>query len=261
MTVFMSAADTIGRRLARLGHLRSSDTAEPDTSRETIAQILAEAGRPLNVEDIAAVTRLHVNTVRTHLDVLRAAGRVERFRQQSEGRGRPKWLYRATVTDDPYRRLADELSNALTAAESPDFAHEAATRWREAEHVSREPARSPDAAVTAAAHALSQLGFAVDVSPVGDAVYLGQCPYAALVAEHPVICDIHARALEQVLAGTGQDVHLESLDVFARPGVCVARLRRPDAEPAWTVPGSDPESAKPKSGPKTTKKQSRRGTA
>ena len=39
-------------------------------------------------------------------------------------------------------------------------------------------------------------------------------PYAALVADHPVICDIHAKALEQVLAGTGQDIELESMDVF-----------------------------------------------
>ena len=68
-------------------------------------------------------------------------------------------------------------------------------------------------------------------------VYLGQCPYAALVADHPVICDIHAKALEQVLAGTGRDIELESMDVF--PGQAfVAHLRRPDVVPARVVSGS-----------------------
>jgi predicted ArsR family transcriptional regulator len=81
------------------------------------------------------------------------------------------------------------------------------------------------------------VGFEVEVSPVGDTVYLSGCPYAALVAEHPVICDIHANALEQVLAGTEQDVRLGALDIYPRPGVCVAHLKRDDTKPARVVRG------------------------
>ncbi len=261
------AADSIGRTLARLGQLTSrARHAELDTSRENIARIVAESAHPITVEDIAQVTGLHPNTIRTHLDVLRAAGRIERSRQDAQGRGRPKWLY-SEVADDAYRRFAADLTGALSAAQDEALADAAAQRWRKADSVTSEPADSPDEAVAVAARALSRLGFEVDVSPVGDAVYLGQCPYAALIAENPVICDIHAKALEQILAGTGQDVELVAMDVFPRPGVCVAHLRRPDVTPYRTVPGRTgiepaPAGRSAKSGkPRKTgknKKQSRR---
>lgn len=231
------AAERIGRGLARLGHLGGTTREDPASSREHIWRLLQQADRPLSLEDISRATTLHVNTIRTHLDMLRAAGRVERTRGASDGRGRPRWLY-APVSDDVYHQLAHDLSEALTAAEDPATAEEAASRWRLADDVTLPQATTPDEAVAVAAEALQRLGFDVATSPVGDAVYLGNCPYAALVSEHPVICDIHAKALEQVLADTGQDVELESLDVFPRPGVCVAHLRRKDVEPAWIVRGT-----------------------
>ncbi len=195
----------------------------------------------MSVEDISSATNLHVNTIRTHLEVLRAAGRIQRSRGDAVGRGRPRWLYSAPdAADDPYRSLAAELSRALTAAEGAAVADAAAERWRRADNVVHELADTPDEAVAVAADALEKLGFEVDVSPVGDAVYLGRCPYASLVQEYPVICDIHARALEQVLAETGQPVGLRSLDVFPRPGVCVAHLRRGDVEPGRVIEGSEP---------------------
>lgn len=259
------AADSIGRTLARLSH-RPSRTLTQDTSREAIAVLVSESDMALSVEDLASVTSLHINTVRTHLEVLRAAGRVERVQEESQGRGRPKWLYRATADDDLQHRLATELTQALQGAHDPLLAEQAAALWRKSQNVSQELAGTPDEAVAVVARALANLGFEVDVSPVGDAVYLGQCPYAALVADHPVICDIHAKALEQVLAGTGQDIELESMDVFPRPGVCVAHLRRPDATPARVVSGSgqgsrlntDPTRKRSKS---KSKKQSKRRTA
>jgi|GEM_PF-503265 predicted ArsR family transcriptional regulator len=259
------AADSIGRTLARLSH-RPSRKPPQDTSREAIAALVTQAEAPLSVEDLAEATNLHINTVRTHLDVLRAAGRVERVQEESQGRGRPKWLYRATGGDDLQHRLATELTQALQGAHDPLLAEQAASLWRKAQNVSQQTAGTPDEAVAVVAQALAALGFDVDVSPVGDAVYLGQCPYAALVADHPVICDIHAKALEQVLAGTGQDIELESMDVFPRPGVCVAHLRRPDVVPARVVSGSgegsrlspQPTSKRSKS---KSKKQSKRRTA
>ncbi len=256
MNVSMNAAESIGRTLARLGHITAKPVStEPDTSRDNIFRIVQEADAPLSVEDISQLTNLHVNTIRTHLDVLRAAGRVERTRESINGRGRPKWLYAATTEEqDAYFRLADLLGETLDQTRREGLAEEAATRWRSSGAVINEPAASPDEALAVAADALSRLGFDVEVSPVGDAVYLGNCPYASLVHEHPVICDIHARALEQVLDATGQDISLESMDVFPRPGVCVAHLRRRDTTPDWTVPGKSAAESKPA----TRKKKSRR---
>lgn len=231
-----SAADTIGRTLARLGQLTARQTTDSDTSRENIARLIGEAAGPLSVEDISALTGLHANTIRTHLEMLRAAGRITRTRGVSDGRGRPRWLYAPNEASDPYRQLSKELVDALEQAD-PATAEEAANRWRSADRVSRRPAATPDEAVAVVSASLERLGFGVEVSPVGDTLYLTGCPYAALVAEHPVICDIHASALEQVLAGTEQDIALNALDVYPRPGVCVAHLRRADTEPARVVRG------------------------
>ena len=138
------AADSIGRTLARLGQLTShAPHTEVETSRENIARIVAESADPLSVEDIAGVTGLHANTIRTHLDVLRAAGRVERSREDSQGRGRPKWLYSAPDADDPYSRFAAELTSALSAARDEAQADEVAQRWRSADSVTEEPAAPP----------------------------------------------------------------------------------------------------------------------
>lgn len=239
----LAAADSIARSLARLGQLTHRSSAGADTSRDQILRIVAESDQPVSVEDISGITGLHVNTVRTHLEVLRAGGAIERSRGNLGGRGRPRWLYSASEPEGPYHRLAADLREALTAAEDPQVAAEAARRWRTAESAGQASTDTPDEAVGVAADALARLGFEVDVSPTGDALYLGQCPYAALVTEHPVICDIHAQALEQVLAGTGQDIALESMDVFPRPGVCVAHLRRPDVAPKRVIRGGQEAAA------------------
>jgi predicted ArsR family transcriptional regulator len=251
------SAESIGRTLARLSHFASrAGGAETDTSRDNILRIVQEADRPLSVEAIAQVASLHVNTVRTHLEILRAADKVQRTRENTTGRGRPKWLYSAAVEQDPYAQLAADLAMTLDESNDPALAAQAARRWRESDRVARQPASSPDEAVTIAARSLGRLGFDVDVSPVGDAIYLGQCPYAALVEDNPVICDIHAHAVEQILAGTGQPVELTSVDVFPRRGVCVAHLRRPDVEPHRVVAGSAPGGTVP--APESVKKKSKK---
>ena len=61
------------------------------------------------------------------------------------------------------------------------------------------------------------------------------CPYVDLVGDNPVICDIHAALVGRLLEQTGQPVRVRSMDVWARPGVCVARLRRPALAPTRTI--------------------------
>ena len=102
------------------------------------------------------------------------------------------------------------------------------------------PVETVEAAVDQATQVLTDFGFEAVRNPVGDQITLRACPYAELVHEHPVICDIHAELLGEVLARTTQPVTLASLDVFPRPGLCVAHLRRPDVDPEWTVELPDP---------------------
>ncbi len=102
-----------------------------------------------------------------------------------------------------------------------------------------------DAAVDTATEALTDFGFDAVRNPVGDEITLRNCPYAALVAEHPVICDIHAELLRQVLARTGQPVTLGRMDVLPRPGLCVAHLDRADVTPLWSVEAPPAKPADP----------------
>ena len=57
--------------------------------------LAAQAGA-VTISALAAMTGLHQNTVREHLDQLVEAGAATKTKAASSGRGRPAWLYRAT---------------------------------------------------------------------------------------------------------------------------------------------------------------------
>lgn len=217
-------------------------------SRTRIQQAIESADSPLSVEDIVERTGLHANTVRGHLDVLLAAGSVARDAADTGGRGRPRWLYRpASPQASPFQFLAQALSAQLARTDSAEFADTAAERWAQA--LPELPvAFSPDEAVDEATDALNRLGFNAIASPVGDAISVTGCPYADLVDDNPVICDIHTALVVRLLEQTGQPVELESMDIWARRGMCVARLRRPDIEPTRTIRTNDNGTVTPAEG-------------
>lgn len=241
-----ASAAAIGRTLSRLGrvsHVAAEETTS--ASRDAVFRAISEAGEPIPIDGICAKTALHANTVRPHLDVLLATGRITREQGRSVGRGRPRWLYRPVETDAMRQRtkLADALVQALQGADSAELARAAAGRWAEQLDPDHRPgpAQTADDAVLAAADSLTRLGFETTVTPLGDRIDLRSCPYADLVADRPVICDIHAALVLQLLEASGQPVELERFDVFPRPGVCTAHLRRGDQRPVRTITMRSPE--------------------
>lgn len=204
-------------------------------SRAKVVSAIQTSAQPMTVEQISQATGLHANTVRGHLEVLLASDVITRSMEASLSRGRPHWLYEiASTKPSPYQFLAEALSVQLTQARNADLAQEVAEQWARVLPDSI-TAESPDAAVTDAAAALVELGFTAQISPVGDAIALTQCPYADLVKDNPLICDIHASLVSKLLKKTGQPVFLETMDVWARPGTCVAHLNRPDVTPARVI--------------------------
>ena len=212
-----------------------TDSASPSDGRTRVQSAVDAAQRGLTVDDICTTTGLHANTVRGHLDVLLAAGSVTREAAETAGRGRPRWLYRAARgNSSPFRFLAEALTAQLARSGGDGVADEAAQRWAQA--IPDLPvADSPDAAVAGTVGTLNRLGFNATTSPVGDAIAVTACPYVDLVDDNPVICDIHAALVGRLLEQTGQPVRVTSMDVWARPGVCVARLRRSDLVPTRTI--------------------------
>lgn len=208
-------------------------------SRSRIQAAIEVAIEPLTVEAIAEMTGLHANTVRSHLDVLLAGGVITREAADAHGRGRPRWLYRsATPQRSPFHALAEALSVQLALVGDPTMADRAAEQWALAlPHLPQ--AATPDEAVDEATDALVRLGFHAQANTVGDAITITGCPYAELVDDNPVICDIHTALVARLLRQTGQPVTIEAMQVWARPGMCLAKLRRPDLAPAWTVTADD----------------------
>jgi predicted ArsR family transcriptional regulator len=204
-------------------------------SRARIQQVVETATEPMTVEMIAEATGLHANTVRGHLDVLLAGDVISREPAESPGRGRPRWLYRAASPKaSPFQFLAQALTVQLARADSAEFAEGAAARWAQA-LPDLPVAFSPDEAVAETTDALNRLGFNAIASPVGDAISVTGCPYAELVDDNPVICDIHTALVVRLLDQTEQPVTLESMDIWARRGMCVARLNRPDIAPSRVI--------------------------
>lgn len=207
------------------------------SSKETLLRLITERESSVSIQELCDLTGLHPNTVRTHLDSLLAAGEVEREQAPSQGRGRPLWFYRAAVAKiSPYEMLAQILASQLGRADDPTLTTRAARRWADvAETQGVVSAGNCDEAVDQVAHSLRNVGFAVSLNPMRDEVTITECPYASLVAEHPKICDVHAALIGELLTRSGQPIRTGRLDVWAKPGVCVAYLNRQDRSPYRTI--------------------------
>lgn len=205
-------------------------------------QVLGALGAtPIVIEELAESLGLKTSTVRSDLEVLRALGQAARTALPREGRGRPRWGYAAAVPQaNPYETLARALAHQM--AGDPSTAGGSSEQLAE-EWLSRlprlEPVDTPDGAVAQAAESLQSLGFGVQVNPRGTEITMTGCPYADLVSDFPKICEIHAALLRGVLAESGQGVDVDHIDVWARPGMCVASLARPDLQPERTITAHD----------------------
>jgi len=131
--------------LARLGALAAQHRQAGHDSREGILRLVEAHGAPVLVEQLAEVTGLHHNTVRSHLDVLMTEGRVNRTRVRTGGRGRPPWQYEA-VTAGRLSDVGRELAALLGQPGAEGSAADVVAAWASVADRD-EPAASPDEAV------------------------------------------------------------------------------------------------------------------
>jgi len=231
-----SAADELSRVAAAGEEARTSMGAiKPSSSRAQLLATLQATDAEFSIEDLSHETGLHVNTVRAHLDVLVAGGHIERIHGAPKGRGRPPFAFRAVGGfRSPFDDLARTLTDALEFANQPELARTTAELW--AKKLGPLPsADTPDEAVDHAVESLQKVGFSAEASTLGESITIGTCPYASLIADHPVICDIHTELLATVLHASKQGVEVEAMDVWVKPTLCRARLIRPDMSPARSI--------------------------
>lgn len=189
--------------------------------------------RPTALAELVALSGLHENTIRGHLDGLAAEGLVHRQRQVPDGRGRPGWLWQATSTPaGEYAALAATLARTLrTVSTQPEEdAREAGLRWGRSLAADR---TTPGAAATPTSRVvdlLDELGFApdgeFDASADTADVRLRRCPLLdAAKEETAIVCNVHLGLVLGALKRFGAPDPDAELYPFAEAGACPLRLR------------------------------------
>ena len=208
-----------------------------------LASLRAGAGG-VDIQELAQVAGVHVNTVRSHLGILEEAGLVVAEPLPRDGPGRPRLAYHATaeaavaVGDGPgpgYRLLAGMLAGHLEAnAEDPsEVARAIGDAW--GQHLVERPAPfeqlSPAAGVDRLVALLSELGFDPEVrggDPTRPVVELRRCPFLAVARDHQdVVCSVHLGLMRGALAELGVEVRATELRPFVEPDRCLAELEVP----------------------------------
>jgi len=228
-------------RGSRAGGPLLSDPPSPrlGSRRRIVLQCLRQSPEALGVAEVAALTQLHPNTARFHLDALSADALATRTIETRLTRGRPRVLYAArteAMGQRSYGLLAEMLADM--AAASGDVHQKAVATghsWGRTivQHPSSQGATGADRAAEAdrAVHALQQIfediGFQPELSTVGTTttLMLRHCPFREVATRHPtVVCGVHLGMMQGVLAELGGAVVAESLDPLVTPRLCVARV-------------------------------------
>src|SRR5665647_2663500 len=168
--------------------------------RQAVLQSLRQSPEALAVVDVAALTELHPNTARFHLDALAADGLAVRTVETRTSPGRPRVLYvaRADALDQrSYGLLAEMLAGLAAAAGDAGEAAVATGRtWGRhlVERPSSEGGLDADLAVDALRRVFEDIGFQPETSAEGGTVslLLRHCPFREVATRHPeVVCGVH----------------------------------------------------------------------
>ncbi len=160
-------------------------------TRVAVLRHLVDADVPVSVAALTARFGLHHATVRHHLDRLRAAGLVDVGTEATGGRGRPRFVYRATARaatelgdTDPYERLALLLTDMVgTEASARDVGRRAGRA-----------AATGRVDLTRLKVEMASQGFqpTLRTGVDGTELVLQRCPYVSVAAADPrTVCDLH----------------------------------------------------------------------
>ena len=226
--------------------------------------LVAQAGA-VTISALAAMTGLHQNTVREHLDQLVEAGAATKTKAPSSGRGRPASLYRAIGSpktgSSEYLGLASVLAAQIDRTSmnpradgiaagldwGRDLAREVAQNRADAEEHTPADERTPAEETLAL---LDTLGFAPEsVTSDAEAILsderapgadvhsfrLTRCPLLEAAHEYPdIVCGVHLGLVRGALEVFGDPAAESELDPFSEPGAC--RLHLSDGASGSTHP-------------------------
>lgn len=246
------------------GSRRRRNRLPRNRQRERTLQMVRERGGAIDAVELASLMKLHVTTVRFHLDALCDEGAIERIRMNRDGRGRPRTGYRAVAERLDYRILAEILAMELgeTVETRARRAQRAGVQWAERIATSRpeavggqggtDAARAGDLldrGAVLATEVFDRMGFDAELAAESEpsaslsadseqvfgaerVIRLHACPVRDLSRAHPEVgCGLHLGLLQGLVnrAAGGHADHDEvsvsaRLEPFVEPELCIARL-------------------------------------
>lgn len=226
--------------------------------RQRILELVREHDGAVDATELAEQLRLHVTTVRFHLDALCNQGAIERTRMTRVGVGRPRTGYLAVRDRLDYRNLAEILALELgdTADKRRRRAEAAGRRW--AGRMTAGSASELDAGLDVSdrttpsetledraamvVSVFARMGFGPELTPAATSVTgtqqtirLHACPVRDLARAHPEVgCALHRGLLQGLLtnpkvtegrAKKSRSSALQAeLEPFVEPDLCLARV-------------------------------------
>jgi len=185
------------------------------TARQKVLNYLTK-NRTASTREIARSLKMSPATVRHHLRVLVADGRLEIESVRARGgRGRPEKMFslpRAVLGDN-----LSVLSEALLAESGPAVKVEALARRLsgDADYVRHPIAKRLNLIV----EKLNQMNYHArwEAGAGGPRILFGHCPYGAIVAKHPELCAMDAALLDELF---GDEVE-QIAKIEKYQGVCI----------------------------------------
>ncbi|MGF2948899.1 helix-turn-helix transcriptional regulator [Microbacterium alcoholitolerans] len=203
---------------------RGADGRRYSSTRERILREV-ESRDSATTAEIVAATGLHENTVREHLERLRADGRLRRIRSEVQGRGRPGWRWVAPPADavNPYAGLALALADTLARTVPDPVAHARASGERWGAEIAAQQSDATSTARDLVVGTMREQGFEPDGS--GEPIVLHRCPLLAVAARRSdVVCAVHEGMIEGIARSRAEKSDAELLP-FRADGACVLHLR------------------------------------
>ena len=170
------------------------------TARQKVLTYLTKT-RTASAREIGRGLRMSPATVRHHLRVLVAEGRLEiSFERGREGRGRPEKVYSL-----PRAALGDNLSalgDAVLAEAGASVQMEAlAKRLAGSASFADHPIAKR---LNLTVEQLNKMNYHArwEAGPQGPRLIFGHCPYAAIIGKHPELCKMDEALIEELMGDT-----------------------------------------------------------
>lgn len=202
--------------------------------RERVLQLVREHDGPIDALELAALTGLHVTTVRFHVDALCDERLVVRTRMNRAGAGRPRTGYQAVRERLDYQVLAEVLAMELGSDDDVRArrAQRAGRKWAVRLAPDAEADASLDHAARRVVDTFNPMGFAPELTDTADRerlIRLHECPIRTLARAYPeVACRLHLGLLQGLVgqtSGEASDAAVSAhLEPFVESELCLARI-------------------------------------